>query len=112
MGIRDAYGRIEPLLQRALQIQETTLGRDHFEVARTLQELAKLYATQASYGRAESLLQRALRIQEAILGKDHPSVGYTLNTLGGVYWFQGSYGLWACRTAVSACASDPRSNLW
>jgi tetratricopeptide repeat protein len=61
--------RAEPLLRRALAIQERTLGPEHPEVAACLLRLAQLYTLQRrppaqfpDYARAEPLLRRALVI--------------------------------------------------
>ena len=49
------YEEAEPLLQRALRINEQVLGPEHPETATTLQELAQLYLNQGKYEEAEPL---------------------------------------------------------
>ena len=86
------YGRAEPLFQRALAIQEAALGKNHPDVATSLNNLADLYMEQGLYGRAEPLYQRALAIREAALGKNHPDVADSLHNLAILYVDQGLYG--------------------
>lgn len=85
------YEQAEPLYQRALHIQEHTLGSEHPETARSLQGLAALYRSQGKYEQVEPLLQRALRIQEHALGSNHPDVARSLNHLASVYGERGKY---------------------
>src|SRR5438132_1610024 len=60
--LRGKYAEMEPLCQLALEIQEQTLGPEHFEVALTLNDLAEAYHLQGKYAKAELLYQRALVI--------------------------------------------------
>ena len=88
---RGEYGAAEPLYTRALAIREKTLGPDHPDVAKSLNNLAILYSEQERYGDAEPLLTRALAIVEKALGPDHPAVAQSLNDLAGLYDAQGRY---------------------
>src|SRR6185503_15659236 len=60
---------------------EAAFGKQHPEVATSLNGLATLYAEQGLYSRAEPLFQRALAIREAALGKHHLSVATSLTSL-------------------------------
>ena len=75
------YKEAEPLLRRALAINESNLGPNHPEVARTLSNLALLLQDTNRLPDAEPLLRRALAIYEAILGPNHPYVAIYLNNL-------------------------------
>ncbi len=75
------YAEAEPLVQRALDIQEEILGHEHPEVATSLYNLADLYREQGHYAEAEPLHKRALAIREKALGPEHPQVGTSLNNL-------------------------------
>ena len=55
----------------ALQILEKVLGL-HPDVARSLNNLAKIYQMRDENKEAEQLLKRALAIQEQVLGPEHP----------------------------------------
>ncbi|WP_437667284.1 tetratricopeptide repeat protein [Sorangium sp. So ce1182] len=80
-----------PLVERALGIQEKVLGSEHPLVARSLNDLAALYAAKGDHARAEPLYQRALGIQEKVLAKDHPLVATSLNNLAELYRTKGDY---------------------
>ena len=67
-------GEAEPLIRRALAIDEASLGKDHPTVAIDLNNLASLLQATNRLGEAEPLMRRALAIDEASFGKDHPRV--------------------------------------
>ncbi|GAX39055.1 peptidase-like protein [Tolypothrix sp. NIES-4075] len=77
--------------ERALAISEKVLGKEHPDVATTLNNLAELYKAQGSYEKAEPMYLRSLAIYEKIMGKDHPLVATSLNNLAELYKAQGSY---------------------
>ncbi len=85
------YAEAEPLYQRSLAIWEQALGKNHPDVATSLNNLALLYKTQGKYAEAEPLYQRSLAIIEKTLGKDHPNVALCLNNLAALYHTQGKY---------------------
>ena len=66
------YAEAEPLYQRSLAIREKALGKDHPDVATSLNNLAALYHNQGKYAEAEPLYQRSLAIWEKALGKTIP----------------------------------------
>ena len=63
----------EPLMRRALAIDETSLGPDHPDVARDLNNLAALLQATNRLAEAKPLMRRALAIFEASLGAEHRS---------------------------------------
>ena len=67
------YAKAEPLYQRSLAIHEDKLGKDHPDVATSLNNLASLYEPWASTPRRSRSTKRSLEIREAKLGKDHPT---------------------------------------
>jgi CHAT domain-containing protein/tetratricopeptide (TPR) repeat protein len=73
------------LYKRALMIREATLGRDHPDVAQSLNNLALLYVALARHSEAEPLYKRALMIREATLGREHPYVAQSLDNLALLY---------------------------
>jgi tetratricopeptide (TPR) repeat protein/CHAT domain-containing protein len=85
------YTEAIPVAQEALRVAEATLGPEHPDVARSLNNLARLYDAQGKYAEAEPLFQQALRILEKALGPDHPYVAALLNNLAGLYDTQGKY---------------------
>jgi tetratricopeptide (TPR) repeat protein len=62
----------EPLVRRALAINEKSYGQDHPSVANRLNNLAMLLQATNRVAKAEPLMRRALAIFEASLGPDHP----------------------------------------
>jgi tetratricopeptide (TPR) repeat protein len=74
-----------------LAIFERAYGRDHYDVAVTLNNLAALYQAQGIGGKPEPLYRRALAIKEKLLGPDHPDVAMTLNNLGVFYRAVGKF---------------------
>ena len=75
------YTQAEPLMRRALEIDEASYGKDHPYVAIRLNNLAQLLQVTNRLAEAEPLMRRALEIDEASYGKDHPKVARDLNNL-------------------------------
>jgi len=82
----------ETFYQRALDLEEAQLGRDHPSLVRTLNSLALVYRGQGLYDRAEPLCQRALEIVERVHGAGHPNTAPVVGNLLTVYLAQGRYG--------------------
>ena len=95
------YAEAEPLHKRSLAIWEKALGKEHPDVALSLNNLAALYDSQGKYAEAEPLHKRSLAIKEKVLGKEHPDVALfggqevlkrvDLNNLAALYDSQGKY---------------------
>ena len=81
--LKDAalYAEAEPLIRRALAIDEQSYGKDHPKVALRLNNLARLLQATNRLTEAELLYRRALAINEQSYGKDHPRVAIVLNNL-------------------------------
>jgi len=79
------YDRAVVVGMKALQVAEQNVGRDHRDVATSLNMLALIYDTQADYARAEPLYKRSLAIREKALGPDHPDVATSLENLAALY---------------------------
>lgn len=73
----------EPLIRRALEINEARFGKDHPNVARDLNSLARVLQDTNRLTEAKPLMCRALLIVEARFGKDH-EVAIQLNNLAGL----------------------------
>ena len=71
----------EPLIRRALEIDEATFGDQHPTVATHLNNLATLLRGTNRIEEAEPLIRRALEIVEAAFGGQHPTVAIHLNNL-------------------------------
>jgi len=81
LGYRAQFDRAEPLMRRALAIEETCLGPDHSSVATRLVNLAELLVATNRRTAAEPLMRRALAIDETTFGPDHPNVARDLRPL-------------------------------
>ena len=77
-------GEAEPLMRRALQIDEAAFSGQHPSVARDLNNLANLLQDTNRIAEAEPLIRRALEIDEAALGEQHPSVARDLSNLASL----------------------------
>ena len=70
----------DPLLRQALSIDERSIGSNHPELARDLNNLAQSLAING-LPEMELLMRRALSIDEKNLGQEHPDVARDLNNL-------------------------------
>jgi tetratricopeptide (TPR) repeat protein len=75
------YQKAEPLIRRALEIDEKSFGTEHPNVARDLNNLAALLQNTNRLKEAEPLMRRALQIDEQSFGPNHPDVARDLNNL-------------------------------
>ena len=71
----------EPLMRRALQIDEQSYGENHSSVAIRLNNLVGLLKATNRLVEAEPLMLRSLQIDEQSYGENHPSVARDLNNL-------------------------------
>jgi len=70
---RARFDEAEPLMRRALKIDEKSFGAEHPDVARDLNNLALLLKATNRLSEAEPLMRRALDIFEKSLGPEHPN---------------------------------------
>jgi serine/threonine-protein kinase len=80
----------EPHLQRALQIREQLLGRDHLLVADVLDVLADL-KVELNSPSAEGYARRALEIRRRRLGESDPRLAASMDTLANIFRKDGRY---------------------
>jgi len=71
--------------ERALKIKEKHYGKDHWQVAITLNNQGEAYGALGDAQTKKTLLERALKIKEQHYGKDHWEVAITLNNLATAY---------------------------
>jgi tetratricopeptide (TPR) repeat protein len=86
---RGRYQEAVPLAQRAVAISDETLGPEHPDTARSLDNLALLYKLMGQYEEALPLFQRALAIWEKVRGPLDPDTATSLNNLAGLYLAMG-----------------------
>ena len=75
--------------ERGLGLLQKRLGKNHPDVATSLNNLALIYYSRGNYEAAEPLYRRSLSIDEQTLGIDHPGVATDLNNLALLYKKQG-----------------------
>ena len=75
------FREAEPLMRRALEINEAVLGRRDPVVAIRLNNLAGLLMATNMFTEAEPMFRRAFEMDEAALGRHHPVVAIRLNNL-------------------------------
>ena len=68
-----------------MAIFEAHYGKEHWQLAATLGNLASTHGSLGDPHQQKALLERALAIQEAHYGKDHGQVGATRHNLAGAY---------------------------
>ena len=74
----------EPLMRRALAINEGAFGLDHPNVAICLNNLAQLLQATNRREEAEPLMRRALVIDQQSFGPGHPSAAHDLSNLAAL----------------------------
>ena len=75
------YAEAESLMRRALAIDEQSLGDQHPNVARDLNNLAELLRATNRLAEAEPLMRHALAIDEQSFGHQHHNITLSLNNL-------------------------------
>ncbi len=72
LDAKGLYVEAEPLMRRALEIDEASFGNNHPNIARDLNNLAQLLQATNRLQEAEPLMRKALEIFKESLGPDHP----------------------------------------
>ena len=79
------YGNALQCAQKAMEIREKVLGKEHPDTAMIYNNLAFVYRHQGNYAKALEMYQKALVICEKVLGKEHPNTATTYNNMAVVY---------------------------
>jgi tetratricopeptide (TPR) repeat protein len=85
------YAQSEPWRQECLRLCQSRLGKEHPDVASSLNDLAELYRLQGRYKQAEPLFVQALEMRKRLLGEEHSEVATSLNNLALLYQNQERY---------------------
>ncbi len=109
------YAGARVVSERALRIDEATLGPDHPNVALDANNLGNVLRALGDYAGARAAFERALQIDEAASGPDHPNVARDVNNLGRVLQALSDYA--GARTAFeralrideASCGPDRRT---
>ncbi|HWB78978.1 MAG TPA: tetratricopeptide repeat protein [Nannocystaceae bacterium] len=75
--------------QRALGLREGAQGREHVDVARTLNLLGTVQRERADYDASIAALERGLAIRRAELAPEHPLVASTLSEIAATHFAMG-----------------------
>jgi CHAT domain-containing protein/tetratricopeptide (TPR) repeat protein len=87
-------GRIaeaEAIYVRVLEWRDAVPGRDHADMAVTIQNLGTIYYDQRRYQDARTLVDRALEEQRLRFGEDHEDTLVSQGALGTIHAAQGSH---------------------
>ena len=87
------YRRAISVARKALEVAETSFGKDGRNTSASVNLLGVLYEAQGDYAAAEPLYKRALAIHEKTLGAQHPDTASSLNNLAGLYHSQDDYAV-------------------
>jgi tetratricopeptide (TPR) repeat protein len=79
--LRSRYQEAEPLLRRALAIEERRYGREHPSVNMRANNLAQLLSVTNRMEEAEPLMRRVLEVAEKLFGGEHSNVASSLGNL-------------------------------
>ena len=85
------YRRGISVARKALEVAETSFGKDGRNTGKSINLLGLLYHEQGDYATAEPLYKRALAIHEKTLGAQHPTTATSLDNLAALYNSQGDY---------------------
>ncbi|MCL2625400.1 MAG: tetratricopeptide repeat protein [Cystobacterineae bacterium] len=85
------YSEARECFQKALEISEKLLDKEHPDIAIAYNDIAETYASQGNYVEAQKWNQKALTIREKVLDKEHPDTATTYNNIASVHYNQGNY---------------------
>ena len=101
------YDKALVWFEKARDIYEKALGKEHPDTAATYNNIAVVYDNQGDYNAALEWYMKGLAICEKALGKEHPSTAATYNNIAGVHNSQGDYGA-ALEWYMKALAIDEK----
>lgn len=85
---QEKHEMAEQYYRRAIDIKVKHLGPQHIVVARSLNNLARLYYQLNRFHEAEPLTKKCVEIYEKIFGTQHPDYATALHNLGTLYHIQ------------------------
>ncbi len=83
------YGKALELLNKALKIRLSSLGKNNPAVATSYSNIGSVYNNLGNYEKAMEYDDKALEIRLSVLGENHPDVAVCYNNLGTLYANQG-----------------------
>ena len=91
MNLKNRYADALQFLEKAIEIREEFLGKNHPETASAYFAKGKTLEKKGKYAEALNLVQKAVDIRENILGKDNPYTVETYNAIGIISRDSGKY---------------------
>ena len=85
------YDCAERCLVKSLEIRQRVQGKEHPDIAQSLNNLAELLSARGDYAAAQPLYERALAIRKKVLGPEHLNTATSLDYLAGLLVKQGDY---------------------
>lgn len=76
--LQGKYAEAQPLFERALALNEDSLGVDHESTIATGAQMGDLYKKQGFFSKAFPLLKEVVHTHERVHGPDHPLVADAL----------------------------------
>jgi serine/threonine protein kinase/Tfp pilus assembly protein PilF len=83
------HAEAESVSREELELRRKLLGKDHPEVAFTLEDVSVSLREQGKFSEAEATSREALAIRRKVLGDEHPEVFRSLDNLASVLHAQG-----------------------
>ena len=85
------FDAAEAELERAVQLAEAAVGKQHHLTSASLIDLANVYQQRGRLTEAEAIQRRAIDVFNQTVGPRHPDTGLALNNLGNTLADQGRY---------------------
>jgi tetratricopeptide (TPR) repeat protein len=85
------YTEAAPHLERAVELRQRILGKDHPETMDSMHELAELYLGAGRYGEAEKILEPLVEMRRRKFGIHNEGTLRAMNDLAGVIHMRGDY---------------------
>ena len=91
MNLKNSYADALKFLDKAIEIREEYLGKDHPETASAYLAKGNTLAKKGNYTEALELVQKAVKIRENTLGQDNPYTVETYDAMGVISCDSGKY---------------------
>lgn len=91
LHVKALEGEAEPLMRRALSINEENFGPAHPNVSTLLSNLVQILVETNRVAEAEPLMRRALAVSEEHFGPGHPNAAIPLNNLASLLMRAGRF---------------------
>lgn len=85
------YELATPLMENSLNVRKQIFGKEHYEVAESLDKLATLLRKKGNYTEAEVMSREALSIFRNLYGNEDTIVANSLNNLASTLYNKGKY---------------------